>query len=105
MKPILVLGGLMLLAGSGSLLSNTRTVTAVLANARGVRVGDPVRFAGLRVGRVDSLEIGHGAAAEDGPADGDDGRHDPTRSVAVEPRYLLVYLRSPLGHGNSRPLK
>jgi phospholipid/cholesterol/gamma-HCH transport system substrate-binding protein len=63
-------GGLLLLAGSGSLFSSTKVVTAVLANARGIRVGDPVRFAGLRVGQVESLEI-RSAAVKAG--DGDEG--------------------------------
>jgi phospholipid/cholesterol/gamma-HCH transport system substrate-binding protein len=50
-------GGLFVLAGSRTFLHETRVLVAEFVNVRGVRPGDPVRFAGLRVGEVDSLHV------------------------------------------------
>jgi len=49
--------GMLALAGSGSLFEETKATTAVFANSRGVRTGDPVRFAGMKVGEVEDIRI------------------------------------------------
>jgi len=42
---------------------DTRSYHATFADVAGLRVGDDVRVAGVRVGRVQSIEIAHGGAA------------------------------------------
>lgn len=60
---------LLLLVGLFRLMSNqtggdTRTWTAQFASVSGLRVGDDVRVAGVRVGRVDAIEVADGNRAE-----------------------------------------